>query len=124
MSTFNEPNARDSDPETSHEAAEDAKFKASKHRLLALTTLRRFGPLTDFELASRTGIQQTSIGKRRKECQDAGLVTGLVDANGQKVKRPAPSGSSALVWTLTQEGITYATANLVVQQSQNFSAVP
>jgi predicted transcriptional regulator len=114
MSTFNEPNARDSDPETSHEAAEDAKFKASKHRLLALTTLRRFGPLTDFELASRTGIQQTSIGKRRKECQDAGLVAGLVDANGQKVKRPAPSGSSALVWTLTQEGITYATANLVV----------
>lgn len=107
MIDFDEPNARDTDPETSHEAAEDAKFKASKHRLLAMTTLSRFGPLTDFELAARTGIQQTSIGKRRKECQDAGLVTALVTADGSKVKRPAPSGSNAIVWTLTPEGTQY-----------------
>lgn len=101
---FNQPNARGTDPETSHEAAKDATFKATKNCVLALKTLHRFGPLTDFELASRTGLQQTSIGKRRKDCQDAGLVTNLLKENGEKVKRPAPSGSSALVWTLTEKG--------------------
>jgi predicted transcriptional regulator len=111
MIDFNDPNARNTDPETSHGAAEDATFKASKHRVLALKTLHRFGPLTDFELAFRTGLQQTSIGKRRKECQDAGLVTTLLGVNGEKVKRPAPSGSSALVWTLTAEGNLYVAAN-------------
>lgn len=114
MSEFTDPNARNTDPETSHEAAEDASFKASKHRILALKTLHRFGPLTDFELASRTGLQQTSIGKRRKECQDAGLVANLFTPEGAKAKRPAPSGSNALVWTLTPEGILYVKANSVV----------
>jgi predicted transcriptional regulator len=114
MNDFTEPNARNTDPETSHEAAEDASFKASKHRVLTLKTLDRFGPLTDFELASRTGLQQTSIGKRRKECQDAGLVTNLFTSEGAKAKRPAPSGSNALVWTLTPEGILYVKANCLV----------
>jgi len=106
---FDEPNARNTDLETSHEAARDATFKASKHRIFALDALNRFGPLTDFELATRTGLQQTSIGKRRKECQDAGLVTVLLGASGEKIKRPAPSGSSALVWVLTAEGSLYLT---------------
>jgi hypothetical protein len=74
---------------------------------LALTTLKRFGPLTDYELAARTGLQQNSIGKRRKECQDAGLIEGLVDPYGNNVKRPAPSGSKSLVWQLTREGDAY-----------------
>jgi predicted transcriptional regulator len=116
MNEFNEPNARSTDPETSHGAAEDASFRASKHRVLALKTLDRFGPLTDFELASRTGLQQTSIGKRRKECQDAGLVANLFTPEGTKAKRPAPSGSNALVWTLTPEGILYVKANCLVIQ--------
>jgi hypothetical protein len=108
---FNQPNARSTDPETSHEAAKDAAFRATEHCVLALKMLHRFGPLTDFELASRTGLQQTSIGKRRKDCQDAGLVTGLCKENGEKVKRPAPSGSSALVWTLTDKGNTWLTSS-------------
>jgi hypothetical protein len=29
---------------------------------------------------------------------------------GEKVKRPAPSGSKALVWTINAEGISYITA--------------
>lgn len=107
MSEFKEPLARNTDPETSHEAAKDASFRASRHRLLALQTLDRFGPLTDFELASRTGLQQNSIGKRRKECQDSGLVMNFFTPLGEKVRRPSPSGSSALVWTLTAEGILY-----------------
>jgi len=63
--------------------------------------------MTDYELASVTGLQQNSVGKRRKDCQDAGLVTFFYNEDGIKVKRPAPSGSYALVWTLTQDGIDY-----------------
>ena len=107
---FPDPNARNSDPETSHEAAHDAKFHASHHRRLALFWLHKRGSLTDFELAELTGLQQTSIGKRRGECMKATpkLVEVLRDAHGQKVKRPAPSGSNACVWTLTAEGANYA----------------
>ena len=102
-----DPMSRNSDPETSHEAANEVRFRASRHRILALTTLKRFGPLTDYELSARTGLQQNSIGKRRKECQDAGLIVGFMDAYGNNVKRPAPSGSKSLVWALTEEGSAY-----------------
>lgn len=88
------PLARNSDPETSHQAAKDATPRAGTHRARALEALRAAGAegLTDFELASRTGIAQTSIGVRRKELADAGFV---VDSG--KV-RPAPSGSASIVW--------------------------
>ena len=88
------PLARNSDPETSHRAAKDATPRANTHRAKALAALREAGPngLTDFELAERTGIAQTSIGVRRKELVDAGYVKD----SGRT--RPAPSGSSAIVW--------------------------
>jgi hypothetical protein len=101
------PLARNSDPSTSFEAARDASFKASAHRIKALQAFFDFGPMTDFELADVTRLQQNSIGKRRKDCQDAGLVDVLTNEDGVKVKRPAPSGSKALVWKLTQAGRDY-----------------
>ena len=101
------PLARNNDPETSHEAAKDVSVRASAHRLLAMQTLDRHGALTDHELAARTGLQHNSIGKRRKDCQDAGMVERLLDADGNSIKRPAPSGSKALVWTLTEKGRNY-----------------
>ena len=108
MLNFNPPIARNTDPLTSHEAAHDTSFKASKHRVIAILALHRFGPLTDYELAERTGLQHNSIGKRRKDCQDAGLVTFYRDADGNKVKRLAPSKSKCLVWMLTDAGVAYA----------------
>lgn len=105
---FEEPVARKTDPITSHEAAADATMRASHGRLLALRTLFNSGPLTDFELAARTGWQQTSIGKRRGECFHAGLVEADADpVSGDKRKRPAPSGSMALVWRITKAGIAF-----------------
>jgi hypothetical protein len=85
---------RTTDPDTSRSAAEDARVNSDAHRARALRALREALPdgLTDFELAAATGIQQTSIGKRRGELRDAGLVV-----NGGR-KRPAPSGSAAIVW--------------------------
>lgn len=88
------PLARKSDPETSHRAAKDATPRANTHRARALAALRDAGPngLTDFELAERTGVPQTSIGVRRKELADAGYVEPA------GTTRPAPSGSAAMVW--------------------------
>ncbi len=101
---FSRPAARVSDPCTSHAAAQDAKVHASRARILVLEHLTR-GPLTDFELADRTGWQQTSIGKRRGECVEAGWVeVNIVD--GVKVKRLTPSGSLALTWRITADGLT------------------
>lgn len=64
------PAARATDPETSHTAAKNATLGASAGRLAVLRCLLTKGPLTDFELADVTHLQQTSIGKRRGECRD------------------------------------------------------
>lgn len=95
---------RNTDPETCREAAEIAATRASRGRLLVLQHLSE-GPKTDFELASATGWQQTSIGKRRGEAMYAGYVEKALDAFGLTIKRPAPSGAQALVWRLTPAGI-------------------
>jgi len=99
---------RKTDPDTSAMAASDAIKSGSYGRLLALRTLKDhwLNGLTDFELATATGWQQTSIGKRRGECVDQGWV----ENSGQK--RPAPSGSLAIVWRITEAGIDYLTGTI------------
>lgn len=94
-----EPATRRTDPDTSHAAADDAAPNAATHRARALTELRNAGDsgLTDFELAERLGVQQTSIGKRRGELRDAGQV---VDSGERRL---APSGSKAIVWVAVRE---------------------
>lgn len=101
------PLARSTDPETSHEAAEDATMRASRGRLLVLEVLAKLGAKTDFELADSTGWQQTSIGKRRGECVAAGLVQVSIDGKGAVIKRQTPSGSLARVWEITPAGCAY-----------------
>lgn len=101
---FPEPRARKADPSTSRDAAVDTAPRAPRHRVVAAQILARHpSGLTDFQLAEMTGLQQTSIGKRRGELMAAGLVedTGL--------RRSAPSGSMATVWRLTEEGQRWAT---------------
>lgn len=91
---------------TSHEAAVIASIKAPNHRIIALKAFVEHGPMTDFQLAEKTGLQQTSIGKRRKDCQDVGLVD-FYRPNGEKEKRQTPSGSSAYVWQITELGYKF-----------------
>ncbi len=100
------PAARHSDPSTSRMAADRSAMKASEGRLAVLLHLS-VKPMTDFELAVETKRAQTSIGKRRGECRDHGLVQIALDGRGEEVKRPAPSGSPALVWEITQAGREY-----------------
>ena len=98
------PAARNTDPETSHEAAAAAAMRAGTDRALALRALARAGDrgLTDFELEAATRIKQTSIGKRRGEL----VKSGYVEFAGSK--RPAPSGSPAMVWRVTDRGLQAA----------------
>lgn len=87
------PLARSTDPVTSHQAALFATGKAESHRVMALRVLKAHPEgLTDFELAERTGVAQTSIGVRRKELVQMGLVVATLE------RRPSPSGAKAIVW--------------------------
>ena len=103
--------ARKSDPLTSYQAAQDARQHASKGRMLVLEALAAsYAGMTDFDLASRTGWQQTSIGKRRGECVESGWVE-VATCEGIKVKRQSPSGSMALVWRITPAGRQFLEAH-------------
>jgi hypothetical protein len=93
LASFAQPAFRNSDVDTCGAAATDAAQSANYSRELALATLTKHSDgLTDFELAALTGYQQTSIGKRRGELRDRGLV---IDSG---LRRPAPSGSKSIVW--------------------------
>ncbi len=101
--------ARCSDPQTSHDAAYMARVMASPNRRAVLRALLRAGSngFTDFALSSATGIQQTSCGKRRGELRDVGFVAAKLDADGNVVTRPAPSGARSIVWCITEAGVRY-----------------
>lgn len=94
-----EPQARSTDPETSHEAAAAVGPRAQRDRDRVLDALRTFGAMTDFELALAIRSQATSCGVRRGELVRAGLVRPVM-IDGRKVRRPTPSGSTAIVWEL------------------------
>ena len=92
------PAARLTDPETSALAAGINTGNRANDRTRVLELLGRAGDegLTDYELASLTGRQQNSIGKRRSEL----LAAGLVEWAG--FHRPSPTGSPCRVWRLAR----------------------
>ena len=100
---WQQPLARRTDPETSHAAARNATATASKGCMNALKHLCT-GAKTDHELSAKSGVQINSIGKRRADCAAAGLVRAATDAEGNKMRRKTPSGSTAIVWEITDEG--------------------
>jgi hypothetical protein len=95
----NTAGARASDPDTSHQAASENGKRAANDRR-AVLEFHRAHPegTTDFEMSALLARQQTSLGKRRGELRDLGLIedTGL--------RRPAPSGALAAVWRITEAG--------------------
>jgi hypothetical protein len=104
---------RATDPDTSYQAAVRNLSGRHTDRRKALAALVAAGDagLTDFELASRMGRQQTSAGKRRGELRDLGLVEDT------KRRRAAPSGSAAIVWAVTPLGRRAAQS---LDQEQDF----
>lgn len=87
---------RDSDPDTSISAAKQTNIrKGLKIALQAL--IEAENGLTDHELAAITGYQQNSIGKRRTDLRNLGLV------RDSGIRRKAPSGAKAIVWEVVKQ---------------------
>ena len=94
---------RRGDPDTSEAAAMRGLARRQIDRTRCLIALfDRPNGLTDFELGDIVGRQQTSAGKRRGELRDRGYV------EDSGLRRPAPSGSSAIVWRITALGNSIA----------------
>jgi hypothetical protein len=99
------PMARASDPDTAHQAAWAAHNTDHRAVYIAiLAAVHEHGPLTDYHLslhvARRTGIPilRTSVGKRRGELRDMGL---MVDS-GHRAK--TDTNSTAIRWANTPAG--------------------
>lgn len=94
--------ARATDPDTSHAATPSSDRVRADQALVLETHEFHRGGLTDFELADLLGRQQTSLGKRRGELRDLGLI----EDSGKR--RNTPSGATAIVWRITDAGIEAA----------------
>lgn len=91
--------ARDTDPATSHLAAQQAAAVAAGNRRKVLEVLAASdGPMSDFDLATALDMLPTSVGKRRGELRDEGLVEQADRAGVSHV------GSPCIRWQLTEAG--------------------
>jgi hypothetical protein len=108
MNDFAKRGARASDPYTSHLAARRTPILRSRDRMLVLYEHAKYSKtgLTDFELAANLNRQQTSVGKRRGELRDLGLI------HATSLRRLAPSGSAAIVWALTFKGRVFLASQI------------
>ena len=68
------PRSRNSDPETSHEAAGSMAGEARAQRERILAHLRLHGPHTADALDEALGLRDTSAGRRLPELWDMGLA--------------------------------------------------
>ncbi len=93
------PAVRVNDRDTCQEPTE-VRMSSGRLKALAAHYLHPEG-LTDFELAALTDTAQTSIGKRRGELEQAGLIVATTK------RRPAPSGKAAIVWRITSQGVGF-----------------
>lgn len=88
--------ARQSDPDTSHVAANANQEIRGAQRIKVYEYLKAVGlhGATDYEIGVALSILRTSAGKRRKEL----LEMGHVEDSGER--RQTDSGSTAIVWRI------------------------
>lgn len=104
------PSARNTDPDTSHAAKQ---FRLNEDRIDVLGLhVRHPAGMTDYELADRMGRQFNSVNVRRGELRNHGYIedTGT--------RRPAPSGSSCIVWRITPAGEAFYRSLIFTSQRQ------
>ena len=94
MKLFKFFRARESDPHTSHMAAEQIKETAPQHMELIYNCLLEHGPLGKDGIARLTGLNPNQVARRLPELKKVGLVT----TTGQTVYSDA--GRSEREWTL------------------------
>jgi len=68
------PRSRNSDPETSHEAAGSMAGEANAQRQRIISLLREFGPTTADGIDFALKLRDTSAGRRLPELKEMGLV--------------------------------------------------
>ncbi len=83
------------DPDTSHDAAWQAKGLAARHKHIIATVLLYWGPLTSTGIAGHCELDYLQVARRIKDLKDDGKVTDT----GQR--RASPGGRRASVWRLT-----------------------
>lgn len=103
--------SRRTDPPTSNGAAVYSLPNHAEGRRRALSALVAAGTngLTDHELEDATAaqghrIKQTSIGKRRLDLMELGLVEPVV-VDGKQLRRLTSTGATAGVYRVTPNGI-------------------
>jgi predicted ArsR family transcriptional regulator len=87
------PRARNTDPSTSHMAADQAKELANRHHLIILSALSK--PGTIYDIADRTGLNHNAVARRMSELERGGLTY----THGEKEGR---SGRMCRVWFKTE----------------------
>jgi predicted transcriptional regulator len=90
--------ARNSDPLSSHEAAENSAQFSGPHRMRILRALVARGPSTAHELQPYTGLTVVQIDRRLPELQTVGLADVDTWPNGQDVMR-----GNARVWKAVEQ---------------------
>ncbi len=92
--TFAHTHAHAHDPDTSHDAARQAKGLAERHKAIILRGLG-WGQGTSAEIAARCKLDYLQVARRISELKRDGKVTD----SGQH--RASPGGRRASVWRLT-----------------------
>ena len=85
--------ARNSDPYTSHDAAQVAVVFRGGHCQRIFDALELHGPSTAHELEARTGLTVVQIDRRLPDLMAGGRATDLMHPNGTDVVR-----GGARVW--------------------------
>ena len=66
--------SRKTDPQTSHDAAEQAQQMADKHFAKIHYALAKYGPMGKDGISSKTGLDSAQVSRRLPEMQKLGLV--------------------------------------------------
>lgn len=83
------PRVRNTDPDTSHAAADQADDLATKHHLIIVAALEQ--PGTIYDIAARTDLDHNAVARRMSELERMDLV--FTDG-----KKKGASGRMCRVW--------------------------
>ena len=84
--------ARNSDPQTSHKAAQHVSVFANNHHKRIYEALQTMKDGTFYEIADRCGLQPPSVWRRLNEMEK----DGLIQPTGEE--RRGPTGRMCRVW--------------------------
>ena len=102
--SYHFPLSHRDDPATSHDAAQSVKEVSKQHRVMCLTALALYGPMTAHEVAARCKFDHWSVAARRlTELHEQGTIERIhTDVPGVYQTRKTPSGRQACLWRVVR----------------------